>query len=423
MHERKSLAFCLAFLLLTSCLAVGQAKEQVLWSFGAAGDGSAPVGMLLLDGSGNLYGVTQMGGSVGCGTVFELSPNSGSWTETIVHDFSGGTDGCTPYAGLVSDGLGNLYGTTGGGGSAPCPLPNGIGCGVVFELSPEVGGWTESILHSFGAFPDGAGPSSKLTFDSSGSLYGTTSLGGLYSDQGYPYGAGTVFQLVPGSNGWVESILFDFDPQSTNGNYPEYGVVLDQTGNVYGTTLRTGKDGSGYGLVYELFPTPMPPWTETVVKKFNGTNGNGPSSDLQIDEHGRVYGTTGGGGLGYGVAFRLTARGGTWAEQGFGFNGADGFGPRGGLLLNGSAVYGVTHQGGSPSCNDQGALGCGLVFRITGQTETVLYEFCKKGSPPNCPDGAYPGSAGVVTDGVGNLYGTTQQGGTYNQGVVFQISR
>lgn len=411
---------CFAVVIFGCSLTLGQPAYDVLWNFGGPLDGSGPVGSMIVDTDGNLYGVTGAGGAAGCGVVFELSPNGNGWTETVLHSFTGGDDGCLPQAGLVADSAGNLYGTTEAGGSTPCAVPPGS-CGVVYELSPNPGGWTESILHSFGGTPDGAEPLSKLTFDAFGNLYGTTGVGGTYTDENDPYGGGTVFQLVPGFSGWSENILYSFDPQSEEGNVPEYGVIFDQVGNLYGTTLRSGPAGNGYGLVYQLSPSDVLPWTETVIRKFNSIDGNGPSSDLMFDESGRLYGATGGGGQGNGLLFRLSPRVGLWAEQGFAFSGSNGRDP-GNFLLLGSVAYGMTQYGGSPTCNLQGTIGCGVVFRTNGKVTSTLHKFCAKSKPPSCSDGAYPEPAGVVVDLNGNLYGTTLQGGTYNQGVVFEIT-
>lgn len=415
----KKAFFCAAAIILVNCgVALAQAHETVLWSFGAQGDGEAPVGTMVFDNAGNLYGVTAGGGMAGCGTVFELTATAGIWTETVLHSFGGSDDGCMPLTGLISDIAGNLYGTTAIGGNAACPN----GCGVVFELSQQSGVWAESILHTFVGIPDGQNPVGRLTLDQSGNLYGTTANGGAYSDQQDAIGGGTVFQLVPGLNGWTENILYSFNPQTTEGNSPEDGVIFDTNGDLYGAALRSGPDGHGFGLVYELSPTPAPPWTETVIRKFNGTDGNGPSSDLQIDDAGRLYGATGAGGTGFGVLFRLVPNVGTWTQQDFAFDGSNGNDP-GDFLLSGNVAYGMTQAGGSPSCNDHGVIGCGVMYRTSGRTASVLHEFCQNGKPPTCPDGAYPGpAAGPITDGFGNLYGVTEQGGTYNQGVVFEIT-
>ena len=184
---RAALAILAAILFVTSTLATAQ--ETVLHSFNNT-DGAYPVAGLIFDAVGNLYGTTDGGGNFGgncgtygCGTVFELSPNgSGGWTEKVLYSFSNnGTDGANPIAGLVRDAAGNLYGTTDGGGGP-------YNSGTVFELTPQAGGgWTEKVLHSFSFF-HGRSPEAGLILDAAGNLYGTTSYGGAY-------GGGTVFEF------------------------------------------------------------------------------------------------------------------------------------------------------------------------------------------------------------------------------------
>jgi uncharacterized repeat protein (TIGR03803 family) len=180
---RAALAIFTVTLLVTSTWAATPWYEKVLHSFNG-GDGANPAAGLIFDAAGNLYGTTTGGGTSGYGTVFELTPmGGGGWTETILYSFGNGTDGAIPYAGLIFDAAGNLYGTTFGGG------PYG-GAGTVFELTPTAGGgWTETVLHSFNG-GDGANPVAGLIFDAAGNLYGTTTGGGTY-------GGGTAFELSP----------------------------------------------------------------------------------------------------------------------------------------------------------------------------------------------------------------------------------
>src|ERR1019366_6634594 len=221
---RAVLAIIAATLFVTSTWAAAQ--EQVLHSFGNGTDGNDPLGGLIFDASGNLYGTTLGGGTYGGGTVFELTPaGGGSWTETVLHNFdSNGTDGFTPYAGLIFDSAGNLYGTTRWGGT--------YGGGTVFELTTAAGGgWTEQVLHSFDHnYTDGYYPQAGLIFDAAGNLYGTTSQGGTYVYWG------TVFELTPAAGGdWTETVLHNFNQNGTDGYYPEAGLIFDAAGNLYGT--------------------------------------------------------------------------------------------------------------------------------------------------------------------------------------------
>jgi len=229
----------------------GTWTESVLHTF----IGTGPSG-LIFDGAGNLYGTTALGGSCGwCGVVFKLAPNAdGSWTESVLHAFTG-PDGASPRTGLIFDSAGNLYGTTGDGGtSTACYL----GCGVVFKLAPNPDGtWTESVLHSFTG-TDGLAPLAELTFDAAGNLYGTTYFGGgtrcageAPIEQGAvapPPGCGVVFKLTPTSSGWSETVLRAFLGQA---RYPESPVIFDPKGNLYGTTfLGTGNNG----VVFKITP-------------------------------------------------------------------------------------------------------------------------------------------------------------------------
>jgi uncharacterized repeat protein (TIGR03803 family) len=209
-----------------------------LYSFpGGSNDGFLPYSGVTIGPDGNLYGTTQGGrGGAGYGTVFKLSPPASvckstfcPWTETVLYRFGGGSDGAAPYAPVVFDGVGNLYGTTYNGGASSCS-EFGNGCGVVFKLTRSGSGWTETVLHAFLNLPDGAYPKSGLVFDQAGNLYGTTTIGGTFDDI-----AGTVFQLSPSGSGWTENVIHSFD-SNDDGNSPQGGLVFDNLGNLYGTT-------------------------------------------------------------------------------------------------------------------------------------------------------------------------------------------
>src|ERR1019366_8128635 len=201
-------------------------------------DGSKPLAGLTFDVSGNLYGTTSQGGPHYNGEVFELVPQpNGKWAEKVLHGFRpANTDGNNPYAGLVIDSSGDLYGTTVNGGSGTgCGT---AGCGTVFELMPETGGvWTEAILHNFSQDgTDGQHPEAGLIFDAAGNLYGTTFQGGTGSCS---VGSGTAFELTPAAGGiWTESIIYNFgsDSDCADGDGLVAGLTLDALGNVYGTT-------------------------------------------------------------------------------------------------------------------------------------------------------------------------------------------
>ena len=223
----------------------GSWTESVLYNFAQSGDAQHPWGGVTFDQSGNLYGTTVYGGAYGAGAVYKLTPSGSGWTETVIYSFTGGTDGANPYAGLISDQAGNLYGATASGGSS-----NG---GTAFELVSSNGGWTFNLLYSFtgasGQFA--AGPVANLAFDSTGNLYGTT-----HGDGPYNYGA--VFKLTPANGTWSYTSLHDFTG-GNDGGYPRSNITFDKNGNMYGTAAEGGSAGSGNcygpcGVVFEITP-------------------------------------------------------------------------------------------------------------------------------------------------------------------------
>jgi uncharacterized repeat protein (TIGR03803 family) len=265
-------------------------------------------GALIFDAAGNLYGTTSSGGTHncqgngGCGTVFQLTPTvGGAWTETVLYNFGNGTDGYSPWAGLVLDAAGNLYGTTAFGGTNGCAVAQYSGCGTVFELTSVAGGgWTETVVHNFGSGTDGVTPIAGLTFDPAGNLYGTTEVGG-------PSNVGTVFQLLPTTGGgWSETVIhsFNVDP---GGWGPAAGtLVFDAAGSLYGTAFFGN-------TAFQLTPTVGGTWTETVLYTWVD-NDSGAWAGLIFDATGNLYGTTWYGGSdkcetptpGCGTVFELT---------------------------------------------------------------------------------------------------------------------
>jgi uncharacterized repeat protein (TIGR03803 family) len=466
--------------------------------FAGGRDGALPAAGLISDTAGNLYGTTQFGGeppggtvcnSFGCGTIFELTPNSSDWTEMILHRFtgrqdgaeptarllelggslyitasSGANDGCDyllmgcgtalklspgrsgkwtaeplydftavdgfdPQGPLIADGEGNFYGTTNQGGRGPgyfegnggqdCPY----GCGTVFKLvRSSSGSWTRTIVYSFtGINGDGSFPAGNLVFDPNGNLYGTTEWGGKN-------GVGSVFELMPTSNGtYKEFVIYSF-ASTSDGARPLAGLVFDKEGNLYGTTQFGGSQKCSCGTAFELSPSGGA-WKERILYSFTGTNGDGaiPKASLVFDSAGRLYGTTslGGGGAcgGFcGTAFQLSPVNGRWTETvlySFGAFKGDGAPPVGGLVLDGSGnLYGATSGGGSAKHCGIGFTGCGTIFRLTpgeggAWTETILYNF---GNYPG--DAKFP-AAGLTFDAEGALYGV---GGGSKQGSVFKLT-
>jgi len=282
-------------------------QYQVLYQFKGDGDGGYPVGNLVFDNAGNLYGASYYGN----GNVFRLIQQAdGSWTEAAVYTFTGIPDGARPVAGLTIDSAGNLYGTTGAGGA--------YGEGTVYKLTPEGGGeWSEAILYSFSG-ADGMNPEAGVTLDKSGNLYGTTEDGGQYR-------YGTVFELVNNAGNWTETVVHSFNGSVTDPGSPYAGVVFDSSGNLYGTE-------TGYsGVVFRLKPSLDGGWTETILHTFGkGNDGDLPWSDLVFDSAGNLYGTTYVGGKDYqGIIYKLApVLGGHWRYTVFhNFNFADGANP------------------------------------------------------------------------------------------------
>jgi uncharacterized repeat protein (TIGR03803 family) len=341
--------------------------------------------------------------------------------ETVLYSFDG-TDGAYPSAGLIFDSAGNFYGTTiNGGSSSNC----NSGCGTIFELMPGTNGkWKEKVLHSFNS-GDGNTPFGGLIFDAAGSLYGTTMMGGAY-------GFGTVFKLTPHSGGtWAETVLHSFNNDGRDGYWPEAGVIFDASGNLYSATEFGGGygascNGFGCGAVFELMPGTNGKWKEKVLHSFSGTDGAYPYAGLIFDSARNLYATTyGGGAHGYGTVFQLTAGAkGKWTEKVLhsfdGPNDPGGNSPIGGVIFDGDGNLYGTTQAGA--CIE----GCGTVFQLTpgagGKwTEKVLHNF------NNERYGLYPQSS-LIFDAVGNLYSTTVEGGAGGDfcgegcGTVFQLT-
>ncbi len=299
--------------------------------------------------------------------------------ETLLYNFGPPPDGGGPYARLIADQEGALYGTTNGGGSS--------GYGTVFKLTPPARGrtgWTETVLYRFCSLAncsDGELPTSGLIADKEGALYGTTTGGGLNCPQGEgaTAGCGTVFKLTPpvrGQTVWTETVLYRFCslPNCSDGEAPSSGLIADRDGALYGTTSNGGKTRYTGGIVYKLAPPTgsQTVWKETVLYEFcslaNCSDGSVPYSGVIAGNEGALYGTTfNGGGSGLGTVFKL-----------------------------------------SPPAKGHEAWTKGQ----TAWTETVLYSFC---TLANCGDGATPIS-GLIVDKEGALYGTTSQGGEHYAG-------
>ncbi len=323
----------------------------VLYNFTGEPDGAEPIGSLIFDHAGNLYGATQYGGLYGKGAVFELTPGNKGWKESVLYSFTNGSDGEFPATALIIDAAGNLYGAIENCGTRPQYH------GAVFELSPSPNGWTERVIYSAGkkAVEIEAG----LTMDSVGNIFGVSDT--------------TLFKLSPdGNGGWNSTALYDFVNGPNNGEVPQGTPIVDQVGNIFGTTALGGLGSPGNGTVYEVSPGENGTWTEKILYSFKGgSNGGGPFAGVILDANGNLYGSTRDGGKpgSYGTVFELKAPVGKGRYQHkvlWRFNGADGEVPYGGLILDGSDnLYGTTYRGGMLTGYCAGSDGCGVAFKLT----------------------------------------------------------
>jgi uncharacterized repeat protein (TIGR03803 family) len=348
---------------------------------------------------------------------------AGAQTETVIWDFKDPT-GIIPYSGLAIDAAGNLYGTTVNGGRQTA--------GVVYELSPAAGGgWTQTVLHNFGkeTTKDGYYSYATPVFDAAGDFYGTTAFGGAHA-------SGTVFEMVPTTGGtWNEKLLHSF--KGPDGKSSQASVILDPSGNIYGTTTYGGASYAsgacaftsslkGCGTVFELTPNGSGGWIEHVLHSFsqNGVDGFEPSAPLVRDVAGNLYGTTNfGGDYNYGTVFELSpAAGGAWTEtiiHSFDNNGVDGTYPEyGGLIFDAAGnLYGIAGGGGT---GDQG-----IVYELSPSTggawtETVIYSFSDNSA--NNPGSIGSAGGALIFDAEGNLYSARASGGTYGYGMVYKLT-
>jgi uncharacterized repeat protein (TIGR03803 family) len=373
---------------------------------------------ITFDSAGNAYGMTYNGGNSpncggvgsGCGTVFELSPAGGTaWTQTTIHNFQDHADGALPLAGLTVDTAGNLYGTNFGsyteGGTS-----HG---GVAFELSHASGNsWTFTSLYAFDQTKETVPPSSPLTIDAAGNLYGVTYFGGRYSN-------GSVFELSKTGERWKETILHSFGGPG-DGSLPYGPLVIDSEGNLYGTTSAGGSAGSG--TAYELSRQTSGAWKETLLHTFVGARSH--QAGLILDSAHNLYGTTfGGGAYGYGVVFRLTRvkQNGKVAWKYvplYSFtNGADGGAPASPLTFDAAGnLYGT--DGADPnSC--QGFYGCWQVYKLSVGSNG-LWQIAALYPIPNQND---PGNVSLVLDSSGDIFGTAYDNHYFSDAEVYEVTQ
>ena len=385
--------------------------ETLLHTFKSGADGSNPDAGVIVDSAGNLYGTAYNGGTHGEGVVFKVDA-AGHFA--VLHSFAGRAEGVHPSAGVIVDAAGNLYGTSNQGGTGTCNYP---GCGVVYRLDPA-GNYT--VLYSFTGGANGYDPVAGVVRDSAGNLYGTTQGGGtgVCQEVGNLKGCGVVYKLDTGGN---YTVLHDFT--GADGSGPSAGVIADSAGNLYGTTAAGGNlsacGGFGCGVVYKLDAA----GNYTVLHSFTGgADGSGSLYALAgviRDSAGNLYGTTGYGGTGGGVVYKLDATGQETVLFSFPNLPAGGYSPQAGVVGDSAGnLYGTTYVGGMGSCDD--GSGCGVLYKLDAAGHyTVLHSFTG-GADGGTPNG------GVIRDSAGNLYGTTPAYGTvppggYGYGVVYKL--
>lgn len=419
-HKDFLLLMCVMLALTTHLGAT--ATEQVIYRFNGTTDGASPSSSLIADGVGNLYGTTLSGGNPeycstysvpGCGVVFELSFSNGQWQEQVLFSFNG-PDGNRPIGNLIFDSAGNLYGTTEWGGVSDCVS---VGCGTVFELSPAGNGtWSESVLYSFGG-NDGAYPSG-LIMDTAGNLYGSVSSGGGAGN------AGLVYELSPPQRrggAWTEKTLYTFLPTGTVPNGP---LVFDNQGNLYGTRSQDYSCVEDCGGVFELKPSSGNWEETEIYHFQGGGNGGEPVGGVIIDGQGNIFGAGAEGGNNWGIAFQLFSEAGQVKESMLhNFcsknNCADGAGFANSLVFGpGGTLYGVT-TGGGAACAFPG---CGTLFELShtrfGWNETVLHRFSGK------PDGMEPAAGLLIDSkgNIYGTTDSGGQGSGTGYGTVFEVT-
>lgn len=367
-------------------------KLTVLHGFQSVPDGANPFGSVIADKAGNLYGTTAGGGEGNCGktctgfgTVYELAPGGSA---TVLYAFQGGGDGEEPVGALLMDATGNLYGTTELGGNPPNCI-NDAGCGVAFKLAPN---GTETVLYTFQGLSDGFYPQGNLIADTTGNLYGVTLYGGSYQRSTcVANGCGTVFELTPNGN---KTTLYTFQAGGKDGGLPNAGLIADAAGNLYGTTQAGGRCDAfadGCGTVFKIAPD----GTETVLHTFQGTDdGCIPEAGLTADSAGNLYGTTrsgpscGGNNAGAGTVFRLAPDGTETILYAF-HGGQDGEYPEAKLTMDAKGnLYGTTYEGGMSNA--------GTVFELTATGTKTTLAFLKNKTGTNPQAGVLLGMKGII---------------------------
>ena len=412
-----------ASLLCASASLAAAQSEGVLHSFSyTASDGGSPYAGVIADSTGALYGTALYAGPNGQGIVYKLTPPTagGTWTESIVYSFSGASDGASPASNLVMDSTGAIYGTTTGGGT--------FNCGTFFQLVPPTSaGWTENSLYQFPCANKGfeSVPLNIVQNTSTGAFYGVVENGGKFF-------GGYIYELAPASGGaWTFTTLHSFNlnpsaPGYVNG-YNPWSLILGPSGSLSGTAIYGG--GADYGTVYRLTPpTAGTTWHFALLYDFvDQTQGTYPYG-LVIGSGGVLYGGAAeGGAFNNGTIYSLTppsGSGGSWTLtdiHNFADAPGDGNTPLAGVILGpAGSLYGTTAGGGSSNTVCGSYDGCGTVFQLTpgtggAFTETILHNFASTGGDAINPN---PGPPLLRA---GSLFGATYIGGANNAGAVYAV--
>jgi uncharacterized repeat protein (TIGR03803 family) len=375
----------------------------VLHNFTGGSDGANPLNGLTIDAAGNLYGTASAGGlrvsgcenyegTYGCGTVFEMKPSGSGWVLTPLYEFPGGANNSNPSLGVVFGPDGALYGVAGTGLYRLAPGPT--------RCASFLCSWQENLLYTFQGQPDASDPSSRVIFDSTGNMYGVSYFGGTYND-------GAIFQVTHPGSGWTESVIHSFNSEGGESQgLPEGSLVIDHSGDLYGTTDCSATLGCFWGAVWELQPS-QSGWNLTNPYQWGIGQGYQPVGVIS-DSAGNLYGTDfGDGGSDIpGAIYELSPSGGGWNyTQLYGYPIGD---LANGLVMDSAGnLYGGDFE-----------YGYGYIFKLSnsgnGWTFTTLHTFSQS-------DGEFP-QGPIVIDKKGNLYGTTIKGGLYGYGVVWEIT-
>lgn len=393
-----------ALAMICACLTIMPVHAQtfsVLHTF-TGPEGAVPTSTLILDRGGKLYGTTQMGGTNADGVAFQLKPGGSGWVYNKLHDFGPQeSSGIEPlnYGGLTIGPDGAIYGCTYDGGLLDCGQSY---CGLVFRLTPPASicksvscAWNYSVIHAFDG--DAENPAGSLIFDQAGNMYGTGEFGSSY-------------KISPSGGNWIESSISGL-PGDVFG-----GMVLDSQGNLYGTWWEASGGNDNYGGVFKLTPTSSG-YVQSVVYRFTNSNdGARPIGGLTIDGAGNLYGSTSTGGTGGGgTVFELSPSGGGWTLHILcSLTGLTTGGPRSALTMDSLGdLYGTTYTGGTH--------GGGSVFKASRNGDSWTCSDLHDFDAGLIANGVLP-VAGVAIDSQGNLYGSTESGGTQGAGVIWEIA-